>query len=362
MANIKDVAKRAGVSVTTVSRVINNIDPVNPETRLAVEQAMAELDYVPNQLARGMRTKRTNTIGVVIPEFINSFYHELFQYIEEQAALMGYSAFVCTTREHIDQGIDQIRELISRRIDGIILCTYRGHERMMSYLEQVARDIPVIFLDNLGRNYKVNTIYTDGFKAMEKMVLHLRDLGHTNIAFIKGLEQYPVANDRFAGFKHGIEKSGLRVDKRYIFEGDYSLQSGYRAAQYFMEECSKGQPDAIMAASDLMAIGAMNYLLSKGIRIPQDIAVTGFDDISLAKLMVPPLTTIAQPIKEIAKQAMDLIINSKDDKTKEKKNLVLEGELKIRHSTDPTKPRVVDLNKNKGKERGASEDIRSNGL
>ena len=343
MANIRDVAKRAGVSITTVSRVINNIDPVNPETRIAVEQAMADLDYVPNQLARGMRTKKTNTIGVVIPEFINSFYHELFQYIEEQAALVGYSVFVCTTREHTDQGIDQIKELISRRIDGIILCTYRGHEKMMIYLEQVAQDIPVIFLDNLGRNYKVNSIYTNGFSAMERMILHLADLGHFNIAFIKGLEQYPVANDRFTGFKHGMEKCGLRVDQSYIFEGNYSLQSGYRAAQYFIEECPKGPPDAIVAASDLMAIGAMNYLLSKGIGIPQDIAIAGYDDISLAKLMVPSLTTTAQPIREIAKQSINLIINSKDEKTKEKKNLILEGVLKIRHSTDPTKPRVVDL-------------------
>src|SRR5690554_4762890 len=99
MANIKDVARHAGVSITTVSRVINNIDPVNPETRLTVERAMVELNYVPNQLARGMRTKRTHTIGIIIPEFINSFYHELFQYIEEQAALVGYSVLVCSTRE-----------------------------------------------------------------------------------------------------------------------------------------------------------------------------------------------------------------------------------------------------------------------
>lgn len=343
MANIRDVAKRAGVSITTVSRVINNIDPVNPETRLAVEQAMVELEYVPNQLARGMRTKRTNTIGVIIPEFLNSFYHELFQYIEEEAALTGYSLFVCSTREHTDQGIDQIKELISRRIDGIVLCTYRGDVRMLTYLEQVAGDIPVIFLDNLGRDYQVNTIYTDGFTAMEKMVFHLVDLGHTNIAFIKGLEQYPVANDRFAGFKHGMEKNSLAVDQSYIFEGDYSLQSGYMASQYFFEQCPKGPPDAIMAASDLMAIGAINYLLSKGIKIPQDVAVTGYDDISLARLMVPSLTTIAQPIRDIAKQSMNLIINSKEARAKERKHLVLEGVLKIRHSTDPTKPKVVEL-------------------
>lgn len=342
MANIKDVAKRAGVSITTVSRVINNIDPVNPDTRLAVERAMEELNYVPNQLARGMRTKSTQTIGIVIPEFINSFYHELFQYIEEQAALIGYTVLVCSTREHTDQGIEQIRDLISRRIDGIILCTYRGDEKMITYLEEAAKRIPVIFLDNLGHDYQVHTIYTDGFGAMEKMVCHLSELGYRDIAFIKGLDQYPVANDRFAGFKAGMERKGVILDQKYIFKGNYSIESGYGAAKYYVEECNK-PPDAIIAASDLMAIGAMNYLLSWGMKIPQDIAIAGYDDISLARLMIPSLTTIAQPIREIAKQAIHLIVNGNDQGIEDKKDLILKGELKVRHSTDPTKPKIMDL-------------------
>lgn len=343
MANIKDVARHAGVSITTVSRVINNIDPVNPETRQAVEQAMMELNYVPNQLARGMRTKRTHTIGVIIPEFINSFYHELFQYIEEEAASVGYTMLVCSTREHTEQGIHQIKDLVSRKIDGIILCTYRGDDSLLTYLEQVAKTIPVIFLDNLGHEYAVNTIYTDGFIAVSEMVFHLAGLGYSNIGFIKGLEQYSAANDRFAGFMDGMEKNTLKIDTKNIFEGDYSLKSGYKAASYFMEQCPKA-PDAIIASSDLMAIGVMNYLLSKGIRIPQDIAVAGYDDISLARLMIPSLTTIAQPIRKIAKEALGLIINRKEQKgLKDKKNIILKGELRIRHSTDPTKPNVVDL-------------------
>lgn len=342
MANIKDVAKQAGVSITTVSRVINNIDPVNPDTRLAVQQAMEALNYVPNQLARGMRTKKTHTIGIIIPEFINSFYHELFQYIEEEASSIGYTVLVCSNREHSSQGIDQIRDLISRRIDGIILCTYRGDKEMITYLEEAAKDIPVIFLDNLGHDYQVHTIYTDGFSAMEDMVCHLSGLGHKNIAFIKGLDQYPVANDRFAGFKSGVEKEGLKVDKKYIFRGDYSIESGYRGTQYFLEESSK-LPDAIVAASDLMAIGVMNYLLFRGIRIPQDIALAGYDDISLSRLMVPSLTTIAQPIGEIAKKAIDLIVNSHDRRDGKKGSCILKGELKIRHSTDPSKPKIMDL-------------------
>lgn len=342
MANIKDVARQAGVSITTVSRVINNIEPVNPDTRLTVERAMEELNYVPNQLARGMRTKRTQTIGIVIPEFTNSFYHELFQHIEEQAALVGYTVLVCSTGERRSQDIDQIRDLISRRIDGIILCTYRGDRKMLTYLEEVAKDIPVIFLDNLGHDYGVHTIYTDGFSAIKDMVFHLEELGHKNIGFIRGLEQYSVANDRYAGFKLGMEKKGLAIDKDYIFEGDYSIESGYRAARHFFHH-SKGLPDAIIGASDLMAIGAMNYLLSKGINIPRDVAIGGYDDISLARLLVPPLTTTAQPIEEIAKQAMDLIIRGKDGKVKDKRNLILKGELRVRHSTDPSKPKVVGL-------------------
>ncbi|HZJ83867.1 MAG TPA: LacI family DNA-binding transcriptional regulator [Clostridia bacterium] len=344
MANIKDVAKKAGVSITTVSRVINKIEPVNSETRLTVERAMEKLQYVPNQLARGMRTKRTHTIGIIIPEFINSFYHELFQCIEEQADSMGYTVLVCSTREKVNQDIKQIKTLISRRIDGIFLCTYGADKEMLAYLEKVGEDIPVIFLDNLGNGYRVDTVYTDGFTAMEDMVFHLNHLGHTNIGFIKGLGQYPVANDRFAGFKSGLEKKGLVLNNRNIFEGDYSLQSGYRAGEHFMER-GKDRPTAIIASSDLMAIGAMNCLMSKGVRIPQDMALAGYDDISLAGLVAPSLTTTAQPIREIAKQAVGIMVNKSVNGIKDMKNVVLKGKLKVRHSTDPNKPYILPLTK-----------------
>lgn len=342
MANIKDVAKRAGVSVTTVSRVINNIDLVNPETKQAVEKAMEELQYVPNQLARGMRTKRTQTIGIIIPEFVNSFYHELFQYIEEEAAALGYTILVSSTREESGKSDEHIKDLVSRKIDGIILCTYRGDEGMMRYLEEVGKAIPVIFLDNLGQEFYMDAVYTDGFNAMKEMVFHLTELGHQRIGFIRGLDQYSVANDRYAGFRNGMEEKGLKFRDQYVFKGNYRLESGYHAGKYFATECAT-PPSAIIAASDLMAIGAMNYYLSKGMEIPKDIAVAGYDNISLGKLMIPPLTTIAQPTQEIARRAIDLIIEKIQYPHKQRRRIIVEGKLKIRRSTDLNKPHVLDL-------------------
>jgi DNA-binding LacI/PurR family transcriptional regulator len=341
MVNIKDVARRAGVSVTTVSRVINNKDPVNVHTRQLVQKAMEELNYVPNQLARGMRTHRTHTIGIIIPEFINSFYHELFHYMEEECIKEGYRILVSSTRGGKEE-IEHIKDLISRRIDGLVFCTYYGDRELINFLMDIEKKIPAVFLDNLGQELPVNAVYTDGCDAVKQMVLHLLEMGHRKIGFIRGLDQYNVANDRFIGYMRAMKENNLNIREDWIYEGDFHIESGYRAGKYFLEEC-EDSPTAIIAASDLMAIGAMNYFLSRGINIPEDMAVAGYDDISLSRLIIPSLTTVAQPMEEIVQEAVNIIIHQIRHPRTKRKKIALKGEIKVRHSTDSSKPRIFEL-------------------
>lgn len=342
MASIKEVAQMAGVSISTVSRVLNSNAPVNEKTKAAVLGAMETLDYIPDNVAQGMRTRRSNTIGMIIPEYMNAFYHELLHYIEEQAGMKGYKVLVTSIREKEGMDISHIRDLLSRRMDGIIICTYQGDETLMSYLLKVDKKIPIVFLDNLGEAYNVNAVYTDGYEALREMTAHLQELGHERIAFIGGLKQFHVANDRLIGYQDAMKAKGLAIQSSFIYEGDYSIESGYAAGRFFMEarlDC----PTAIAAASDLMALGAMNYCLSHGLRIPEDIAVAGFDDILSGRLMVPALSTVTQPMAEIAQKAINLVIHRILHPKAKPRKIVIKGALKVRGSSDVRQPKAMRI-------------------
>lgn len=339
MATIKDVAKRAGVSVTTVSRVLNNTAPVNVNTRQKIMKAIQDLHYTPNIIAQGMRTKKSKTLGIIIPDYVNPFYYELLKYIEDAVRLQGYHMIISSTQEDVEDETGYISDLVNRNIDGMIVCSYKGAEETINYLLKLSRDIPVIFMDNLEVKKAVNAVYTDGYEGMKEITKHIISQGHQKIAFIKPLARYHVANDRYQGFVDAMREAALTVFKELVYEGNYHVESGYAAARYFMDE-NKMKPTAIVSATDLMAIGAVNYIKSRGLNIPGDIAVAGYDDIYMSKLVSPPLTTYKQPIHKIAQNAVDMLVHKINHPKAKNRQLVLKGELVIRKSTDPTKPEI----------------------
>ncbi len=336
MATIKDVAKLAGVSVTTVSRAFNNTAPVNEKTKERIMQAIEELNYTPSIIAQGMRTKKSKTIGVIIPDYLNPFYHVLFKYVENEARQEGYHVIISSTGEDTTDEDNYINDLVNRNVDGIIVCSYKGQQETIEKLIKISKKIPVVFLDNLQAKRQTNAIYVDGYTGIKRITEHLIQLGHREIAFIKSLERYNVANDRYQGYLDAMKKAGLNVKKELVYEGNYHIESGCQAAKYFLEN-KRISLTAIVSSTDLMALGVMNYLKSQGYQIPQDIAVAGFDDIYMSKLTTPPLTTYKQPIKDIAKKAVKLILHQLNHPKTEKKQIKLEGELVIRRSTDITK-------------------------
>lgn len=342
MTTIIDIARKAGVSITTVSRVLNNTAPVNEETRKSILKAIEESNYTPSIMAQGMRTKKSKTLSVIIPDYKNPFYHELFKYMDDAARKKGYNVIVTSTGEDAVDEIRYIKDLINRNIDGIVIFSYRGDKETVEYLLELSSKLPVVFMDNLGLSKPVNMVYTDGYLGIKEITNHLINLGHKEIAFIKSLSGYESANDRYDAYVDTLNERGLIFRPELIYEGNYHIESGYKAAEFFFSG-EKLKPTAIVSPADLMAIGAMNYIKFKGLRVPEDVAIAGFDDIYMSRITFPPITTYKQPIKEIADEAIKILIHKINHPTAKSKKVVLNGELLIRRSTDITKSEVETI-------------------
>ncbi len=338
MATILDVARLARVSKTTVSRVLNGYGPVNNETKARIENAMRQLSYTPNYFAQGMRTSRTRSIGIIIPDFGNPFYPEIFKGIEDITREKGYMSKVCSTDEDSDRELDILQQFEKRQIDGLVVFMYRKIQKNIDYLIRLSEKIPVVFMDPLVKTEPFSYVVTDGFKASQEAVRYLLAKGRDRIGYIKYPSRLMVTHERFAGYKQELENNSIPFDAGLVFEGDFHMRSGYDGAKYLME--SDHPPNAIMASTDVMAIGALKYLKKAGIRIPEDVNIIGFDNIPLCTLVEPELTTIAQPIRDLGRKAAQIIFDKIADPSLGNIQLTLEGKLIVRRSTDETMPEI----------------------
>jgi DNA-binding LacI/PurR family transcriptional regulator len=341
MATIDDVAKLAGVSKATVSRVLNETAPVSEQTRKKIEKAMIELDYAPSLLAQSMRSKKTKTIGIIIPDYANPFYPCFFKVIENKLREYGYMALICSTREGATTEIKHIKTLISRQIDGIIYFTYKGEKDSLDYLLQLSRKIPCVFMDNINGGLSVSRVITDGFKGIKEATEYLLKKGYKRIGCIKSPSRFAVAADRVSGYKAALKEQNIPIEDELIFEGNFHMESGFKAGEYFLGLPKR--PDGIVAVTDVMAIGALKYFQYAGVKVPQQIGVVGFDNISLCTVVNPPLTTIAQPMEELGNEAVKLLMRKIKNPRSKNKQIVLDGKLIVRRSTDLNQPEVVTI-------------------
>lgn len=339
MATIDDVAKIAGVSKATVSRVLNGTAPVNEKTKKKIETVMNELDYAPSLLAQSMRSKKTRTIGIVIPDYANPFYSYLFEVIERKISEHGYMALICPTHEDAAAEIMYIKMLVSRQIDGIIFFTYNGEKKNMKFLEELSRKVPCIFMDPVNSDLSVSQVITDGFKGVKEAVEYLLKKGYKRIGCIKGPSRFAVTIERVNGYKAALKEQNIPIEDKLIYEGDFHMESGFKAGEYFLNLAQR--PDGIVAVTDVMAIGALKYFQYAGVNVPQQIGVVGFDNISLCTLVNPPLTTISQPFNELGDEAVKLLMKKIKNPRSRNKQIVLDGKLIIRRSTDLNQPEVI---------------------
>jgi DNA-binding LacI/PurR family transcriptional regulator len=304
--NIVRVAERAGVSISTVSRVLNDTSyPVKPATRQKVEQAIEELGYRPNHLARGLLLKKTSTIGLVIPDIANPYYPGLSRGVEDVASEHQYNIIFCNTDRDTEKSKHYINALIEKRVDGIIIAGGgTDFSEEVSTFSQFNTKIILIGRHNLA----FPSVQVDNVRAAHDATSHLAELGHRHIAFISGPSMLTSVQDRLAGYRRSLAEHTIAEDDRLIYEGKFTEESGYAAVQSLFADAVK--PTAIFATNDRLALGAMAAAIDLGLRVPQDLALVGFDNIIMASYVRPALTTVAIPTYEIGATAMQLMLTS----------------------------------------------------
>jgi len=338
MATILDVAKEAGVSKSTVSRVINKAGPVKEETKAAIEQAIKKLKYSPSYFAQGIRTGKTKTIAMLVPEYTNIFYSEMFRGVEDIALKYGYMVLVCNTERNATSEMEYAKALLRRKVDGIIYNTYEINQTMNDFLQQISDSVPVVFMNRVvSEADNVSYVVTDGYNSTREAVQYLFHRGKKKIGYVRNTFEISVTDDRYEGYLRGLADCGLPANESWIYrekcgnKSDDYIKLGKHAGTYYAG--LKDRPDAILTAIDMMALGCIKQMKEMGIRIPQDMNVIGFDNISLDELYEPALSTISQPIRELGQKAAQIIISKINGETVEDK-IMFDGKLIIRETTD----------------------------
>ena len=305
LPTISDVAKRAGVSPVTVSRVINRADHVNPSTRKKVERAIKELGYVPNVVARSLRSKRTRTLGLLVPDITDWCWATVARGVEDSAQSRGYSLFLCNTDENPDKQRHYLDVVLGQRVDGVIIAPHDSDADSLSDLR--SQNMPLVVVDRRIQGWDVDTVCTDSASGSRALTRHLIELGHKRIAVLSGPPTTSTAQERVAGYCMALIEVGIPVDPRLIKHGEFRSVSGERLTHQLLDGGTN--PTAVFAASNTMARGVMNALEKRGLRIPEDIALVCFDDVADASSFFPFLTVVVQPAYDMGTNAAQLLFS-----------------------------------------------------
>lgn len=324
---MKDVAKRAGVSATTVSHVINKTRFVSKDVKARVLRAMEELSYQPNAIARSLKTRATQTIGLIISDIANPFFTGLVRGVEDVANSKGYNLILCNTDEKPEKERMYIHVLMQKQVDGIIMTPTGGNREYIAGL--VKKGFPLVFVDRYLEDVEAPAVLVDNEEGACQAVEHLIMLGHTRIAIITGLRRTTIV-DRLKGYERALEKHGLVIDLGLIKAGSSSVDGGFEATLELL--ALDPRPTAIFPTNNLMTIGAMRALQSRGIRCPEDIAVVGFDDFEWASAFRPFFTTVSQPVYDEGKTAAEVLIAQMKGRKVAAGRTVLKSTLNVRES------------------------------
>ncbi len=327
-----DIARRAGVSQAMVSYVVNGNEKVKipDETRQRILAAMTELEYVPNALARGLRSGRTKTIGLIVPDNANPFFAEIARVIESIGFDNGFSVILCNSDYDLAKEDAHVDVLLAKQVDGVIFCSSGGTGEAQQKLR--AGKTPLVTIDHDIAGLQTGSVRIDYQLGGQLATRHLLDLGHRRIGCITGPTQFTSSAERLDGYIKTLLEAGLRVDSALIVPGDFRIRGGEDAMLQLLR--LPQPPTAVFAFNDLMAIGAMQGARIHGLQVPGDVSIVGFDDIPLAQALYPALTTIAQPISEIARIVMEVFLNQVEARSaKDADRFVLHPTLVVRDST-----------------------------
>lgn len=331
MANINDVAKEAGVSITTVSRYLNNSYPVNIDTKKAIKEAIDKLNYKPNAIARGLVNKKTNTVGVIVPYITNMFFPEVVRGISDQCNAKGYDIILVNSNSDGFEEKKAVENFLGRQVDGIVIIAPKIEKLPASFYRKLNKNVPLIIVNKYFNDKDITFIYNDEKDGACKATEYLLDLGHKNILFISGSKKSYSSAVKIDGFTQALKSRDMLQDniEKDILVSDYTSENTYQLIKSNIDYV-KGY-SAIFCANDLMAIGTIKALRSEGFDIPKDFSVVGFDDISISSLYEPGITTVSQNINCLGKISGDAIVKL-IEKEEVLKNQVLKTQLIVRDS------------------------------
>ena len=340
MTTIKDVAKKAEVSIATVSHVINNTRYVSPELTIKVKKAMEELRYQPNAVARSLKTEKTQTIGLIVSDISNPFFSTLVRGVEDTAMNNGHSVIVCNTDETLVKEELYVDVLIQKKIDGMIIAPTGKSDKNLEKVYQ--NNIPMVFIDRQIEDIEADAVLSDNFTGCYQVTRHLIELGHKRIGLILGLKRISNTQERLNGYKKALSEYGIKYDSQLITGGYSKIDGGVEAVR--IEGGIKAvnrllalpkTPTAIFSTNNLMTLGALKGIINNGLRCPKDISLAGLDDFEWASIFEPTLTTVAQAPYKIGTKATELLFERLSKPDQKYQEIRIPTVLKIRNSTAP---------------------------
>lgn len=337
-----DVARLAGVSRATVSYVVNNQSegrvPISEETRQRVLEAVAKLDYVPDARAQALRSGNTKTIGLIIPDIHNPHFWEFADGVEQEASAAGYHILLSSISPEDENAEDIFRDLSHRRIDGLVMVPsfiYHSAEAQKTLADMLKRRVPIVAMmsDRAGRSYNIDRVISDYRETTLEVMAHLLSLQHRRIGFIYGISMPDLGTDRMDAYRESLEAAGLTIDPDLIVKCGPTIENSYQATRHLLE--LPARPTAILAINDLLAIGALRAIKDLNLNVPQDISLVGYDDISMAKYLVPRLSTASKNGKQLGQEATRLLLARLQDPERPRQEVRLPARLILRESTGP---------------------------
>lgn len=330
---IKDVAQQAGVSIATVSHVLNKTRYVSEETTQRVNGAIADLGYYPNLLVRSLRGKQTYTIGLVIPSIANETFGLLAETIQKILFQSGYNLIICTTSYDLQIEDEAFNTLLTKKVDAVIAIPSSREGQKLKEIRSMG--IPVVLVDRTIPEFPVDTVRVDNEQGMHRIIHHLIELGHTKIGYIDRKIDQSHSLEQKIGYKKALEEHGLRYDPSLIVRADgFDYTSGVNAVKTLLQRIP--QLTAVCAYYDITALGALRGILDMGHSVPQDISVVGFDGMPITNVSCPRLTTISFPVNRIAKATCNLLIKRLEQGDEQnEKDIIFVPKLIVRDSTAP---------------------------
>ncbi len=330
--SLKDLAREIGVSISTVSRALNNHPDISPEMTQRIQKLASEMNYTPNPLAMGLLKQATRMIGVIVPDLVTHFYSSIISGIEDIAEQKGYYILIASSNETLQKEIKAVENLMKTRVEGLIVCLSQETKTYEHFDRLINNQIPLVFFDRVCRTDEVPSVVVDNVDAAKKITRHFYKNGFRRIAYIAGPDHLNISQQRTQGYLAGLKSCGLEFHPELLEKCNLSTKDAIKATARLLD--LPDRPDAIFGINDTVAFAAMKEIKRRGLRIPEDVALVGFTDEFHSTVVDPALTSITHPTFEIGQEAARLFFNRIENPTEASVQVTLKTRLIIRQSSE----------------------------